>query len=71
MKIKIREVSNCGTYGGFQTHQILGEDPCDPCREARNAYMRKYRRRKGQMKSTLMELDTQCPNCGHYIIAAA
>ena len=35
----------CGTYGGFQRHERKGEDPCDSCRDARNAYMRDYRYR--------------------------
>jgi hypothetical protein len=32
-----------GTYGGAQQHAKRGEDLCDPCRAARNAYMRRYR----------------------------
>jgi hypothetical protein len=70
MKLKFREVSNCGTYGGFQTHLRLGQDPCEPCREARNAYIREYRRDKGLTKSTLVALDAECPNCGHKITEA-
>jgi hypothetical protein len=71
MKLKIREVANCGTYGGFQTHQKLDQEPCGPCREARNTYIREYRRRNGHTKSTLVALDTQCPNCGHHITETA
>lgn len=32
-----------GTYGGYQAHRILDEEPCDDCREASAAYHRKYR----------------------------
>lgn len=35
----------CGTYAGVQAH-IRSRDPlCEPCREARNAYRRRYHRR--------------------------
>lgn len=33
-----------GTYGGAQQHAKRGEQLCASCREARNAYMRRYRR---------------------------
>jgi len=69
MKIITREVANCGTYGGFQTHKKLGEEPCEPCREARTTYVREYRRRKGHTKSTLVPLSAECPNCGHGLTA--
>ena len=31
---------NCGTPAGRVRHYELGEQPCEPCREAGNAYMR-------------------------------
>jgi ribosomal protein L32 len=71
MKLMHREVANCGTYGGYQTHKKLGQEPCLPCNEARNTYIREYRRRKGHTTSTLMPVDAQCPNCGHHITAGA
>ena len=73
MKLQIRtgEVANCGTYGGYQTHERLGQEACQPCQEARNAYMRNYRRRKGLTKSTLMPVETACPNCGHHLTEAS
>lgn len=33
-----------GTYSGYQLHNRKGERPCDPCREARNAYCRERRK---------------------------
>ena len=69
MKIVTRSVTNCGTYAGFQTHKRIGEEPCIPCAEARNAYIREYRRRKGHTTSTLVALTAECPNCGHGITA--
>lgn len=71
MKFLYREVANCGTYGGYQTHRRIGEDPCDPCTKARNEYMRDYRRRNGHTTRTLMPVDMECPNCGHHLTEAA
>lgn len=34
-----------GTYARAQRHRKAGEKPCEPCREAYNAYMREFRRR--------------------------
>lgn len=71
MRTVIREVSNCGTYGGYNTHIQIGQKPCDSCREARNAYIRDYRRRKGLTKSTLVPVEMSCPNCGHHLAEGA
>jgi hypothetical protein len=39
-----------GTYGGFQSlHRNRGEESCDACREARNAYMRERRKSNPQI----------------------
>jgi hypothetical protein len=43
----------CGEYRGFQAHHKAGEDACGDCVEARNTYMRNYRRRTGLTKGTL------------------
>lgn len=32
-----------GSYRGSRAHQRDGEEPCDPCREARNTYIREHR----------------------------
>ena len=39
------ELQPCGTYGAYQRHLRLNEEPCDPCRKASNAYQRDLRRR--------------------------
>lgn len=70
MQLKHRQVANCGTYGGYQTHTRLGQDPCTPCRQAHNTYMREYRRNKGLTKTTLMPINLECPNCGHHLTQA-
>jgi len=37
-------VARCGTVGGYARHrEQLREQPCDPCREAWNAYKRQAR----------------------------
>jgi len=39
-----RDVAVCGTVGGHARHrEYLKEQPCDPCREAWNAYKRQAR----------------------------
>ena len=40
--------SKCGTYAGVNRHRNHGESLCAECRPAANAYIRAYRRRKGQ-----------------------
>ena len=30
----------CGTHASYVAHLTRGEEPCDPCREANNAYKR-------------------------------
>lgn len=32
-----------GTYAGFMRHYRRKETPCEPCRQARNTYMARYR----------------------------
>jgi hypothetical protein len=36
-------MSACGTTNGYHAHKRRDEKPCDPCREAWNAYQRDYR----------------------------
>lgn len=36
----------CGTRAAFIRHRRNGEDPCEPCREAYNAYHRQYNQTK-------------------------
>ena len=38
-------VQPCGTNAAFQRHLYHGETPCDPCRQARNSYQNRRRRR--------------------------
>ena len=47
---------NCGTYAGAIEHQRCGERPCDPCRVARNDYVREWRLRTGRVKSIRVRL---------------
>ena len=35
----------CGTRTGFAIHKQGGEKPCQPCRDAENAYSREYQRK--------------------------
>lgn len=37
----------CGTYSGLQRHNRLGQEPCQPCRDAGAERMRDYRKRPG------------------------
>lgn len=39
----------CGSYGGYQRHGRLNEEPCQPCREANAKYIREYRRQSGPL----------------------
>ena len=36
----VRRGSACGTASGFTSHNWHGEDPCQPCRDANNAYQK-------------------------------
>lgn len=36
----------CGTAAGFRSHAYYGEQPCEECRVARNAYQREMHRRR-------------------------
>lgn len=36
------QATRCGTYAEYQAHRSRGEDPCDDCRAANNAYKREY-----------------------------
>lgn len=38
--------SACGTNKGFNRHYRAGEEACEPCREARNAYDRTLKRKR-------------------------
>ena len=40
----------CGSYAGYNAHNLLGEAPCDPCKHARADYMREYRLRTGRTR---------------------
>lgn len=60
---------NCGTYSGFQAHKRRGELPCDPCRLARNEYVKWYRRNRGLTKASLVPITDTCGNCGHHLAA--
>lgn len=42
---------NHGTTGGYYAHRRHNEAPCDACREAVNAYLRKYRASKGKART--------------------
>jgi hypothetical protein len=34
----------CGTDAGYQAHQVAGEPPCDPCRDAHTVKQRRWRK---------------------------
>ena len=42
---KVQKPINHGTNGGYTVHHARGEQPCEPCREAHNAYGRDLYRR--------------------------
>jgi len=42
----------CGTNAAYQQHYLRGGKPCDPCREASNAYKREQRRKKTPYANT-------------------
>jgi hypothetical protein len=37
----------CGTYAAYQRHGRLGEERCDPCRQAAKDYMTSLRQKPG------------------------
>lgn len=39
-----RKLKPCGTMAAYYRHQRNGETPCDPCRDARRAYGKEYRK---------------------------
>jgi len=59
--------NRCGTYAGYSAHRRKNEKPCTDCSKAHTKYTREYRRSQGITKSTLVPLETECPNCGHHI----
>ena len=56
----------CGTNGGYQRHRRQGEEPCDPCREAKSAYNRAYNaeRRQRPPEPETFTIQIRCPYCG-------
>lgn len=46
---------NHGTRGGYYAHRREGSEPCGPCREAINGYVREYRERTGTERHRLRE----------------
>ncbi len=40
----VRRKSACGTYSGYVSHIWHGEDPCQACRDANNAYQKALRK---------------------------
>lgn len=48
----VKPPAECGTPSGYQRHHRLGEQSCDPCREARNeqknAWRREWKRQQGR-----------------------
>ena len=51
-KIGRPQSAKCGTKPGYYRHKTNGEEPCQACRDAVNAYMRERRRAK---KATRVE----------------
>lgn len=45
-KIPAVHRGRCGTNAGYRAHTRRGEEVCDECREAQNAYMREYRAKR-------------------------
>ncbi len=42
----VREAKPCGTYAAYIAHHGRGEEPCEPCREAKRKYNREYMRKR-------------------------
>lgn len=40
----------CGTRRSYDVHRKRGEEPCQPCRDANNAYHRAYARTRQAMR---------------------
>ena len=53
-----RELEPCGTEGAFKRHQRAGEEPCQPCRDAHNAWKREYEREYRRQKREQAEPET-------------
>ena len=49
MRRHIPKVAAHGTNSGYARHRKLGENPCDPCRQARRDYINDLRRRNKVM----------------------
>ena len=47
----------CGTDAGYQRHRRAGEDPCDPCKEARRNYVRSHRAKRGGIADSSRRLE--------------
>lgn len=54
----VRTLSPCGTYGGYQTHQRLGEPTCVPCRRANNDYNAAHAHRTRHLGAALASAQT-------------
>lgn len=46
---------NHGTSSGYHSHRRLNQEPCDACREAINAYIRRYRATKGKDRTRTLD----------------
>lgn len=55
----VRRGSACGTYSGFVSHQWHGENPCQACREANNAYQKEL-----YAKHPRKDVPTKRDSCG-------
>ena len=57
-----KNVAACGTYSGYKSHRVRGEEACHQCKEAMAAYCREYRAR---IKSgEIVVRKSPIPNCG-------
>ena len=48
-----RPVAECGTLGGYSKHRKLKEPPCQPCKNARNAYRSAYYKKHPEKKRAM------------------
>lgn len=61
-----RELQPCGTAAAFRRHQLHGEPPCQPCRQAFADYRRRLRERVPDRRPVGRPRSAVCGTTGGY-----
>jgi hypothetical protein len=61
-----RQLQPCGTHAAYARHVKAGEEPCEPCREARAAYMNEWNRRPPQRPRSRAQCGTTAGYARHW-----